>query len=305
MATAPPILDEVSPGVYAYIQPDGTWWINNTGFIVGKKGIVSVDSCSTERRTRAFIQTIRSVTSQPVRTLVNTHHHGDHTFGNCLFEDAVIVGHEGVREGIQAWGLPRASPYWTDVDWGALELDPPFLTYVDGLTLWVDDLRCEVRYVGSPAHTTCDSIVWIPERGVLFAGDLLFNGGTPFLLQGSVAGAIQVLENVIAPLEAEIIVPGHGPVAGPNLIREVLDYLEFVQHTALAAFEAGLSPLQAAYESDLGAFAVLTDSERIVGNLHRAYVELSGAPFGTFIDPNVALAEMVKFNGGRPLTCQA
>ena len=65
------------------------------------------------------------------------------------------------------------------------------------VTLHVGDLRCEVRHVGTPAHTTNDSIVWIPERSVLFCGDLMFNGGTPFLLMGSIAGAIEVLENVL------------------------------------------------------------------------------------------------------------
>ena len=75
---------EVSDGVYAYIQPDGTWYINNTGFLAGRHGVVSIDTCSTEARTRAYLDAVAEVTSAPVRTLVNTHHHGDHTFGNCL-----------------------------------------------------------------------------------------------------------------------------------------------------------------------------------------------------------------------------
>ncbi|WP_067457311.1 MBL fold metallo-hydrolase [Actinomadura macra] len=81
---ASPRLEEVSDGIFAYIQPDGTWWINNTGFLAGTRGVTSVDACSTERRTRAYLEAIRSVTPRPVRTLVNTHHHGDHTFGNYL-----------------------------------------------------------------------------------------------------------------------------------------------------------------------------------------------------------------------------
>ncbi len=55
--------------------------------------MVSVDACSTERRTRAYLDAIASVTDQPVRTLINTHHHGDHTFGNYLFGGATIVAH--------------------------------------------------------------------------------------------------------------------------------------------------------------------------------------------------------------------
>jgi cyclase len=300
-----PRVEEVSDGIHAYIQPDGTWWINNTGFLVGSQGVVSVDACSTERRTRAYLAAIGAVTPLPVRTLVNTHHHGDHTFGNYLFPGATIVGHEGTRTGVQQWGKPWDEPVWTKVEWGDVELAPPFLTYTDGVTVWVDDLRCEVTHVGSPAHTTNDSIVWIPERKVLFSGDLLFNGGTPFLMQGSISGAISVLEEVVKPLGAETIVPGHGPVTGPSVIDDVLAYARFVQDTAREAKAAGLTPLEAAREADLGGFADLKDSERLPGNLHRAYAELNGAAPGEPIDLMAAIQDMIAYNGGKPLTCQA
>ncbi|WP_242907068.1 MBL fold metallo-hydrolase [Actinomadura terrae] len=300
-----PRLEEVSEGIFAYVQPDGTWWINNTGFLVGARGVTSIDACSTERRTRAYLEAIGSVSARPVRTLVNTHHHGDHTFGNYLFSGATVVGHEGTRQGALDWGKPFDEPFWTKVEWGDVELEPPFLTYTDGVTLWVDDLRCEVRHVGTPAHTTNDSIVWVPERRVLFCGDLLFNGGTPFLMQGSVEGVIKVLTEVVAPLDAETIVPGHGPVAGPELIDRVLGYARFVQATAERGRAAGLTPLETARETDLGEYAELTDAERIVGNLHRAYAELDGREPGARIDLGAALNDMIAYNGGRPLTCRA
>jgi cyclase len=302
---APARVEEVGEGVFAYVQPDGTWFINNTGFLVGRRGVVSVDSCSTVRRTRAYLDAIGRVTPRPVRTLINTHHHGDHTFGNFLFDGATVVGHEETRTNVLRWGRPIDAPIWTEVDWGDIDLEPPFLTYTDGVTVWVDDLRCEVRHTGTPGHTTNDSIVWLPDRKVLFCGDLLFNGGTPFLLQGSVTGAIEVLTEVLEPLGAETIVPGHGPVAGPELIRDVLGYLRFVDETARSAHAAGLSPLEAARATDLGEYAHLTDPERIVGNLHRAFAELSGAPPGAPVDAVAALTDMVAFNGGRPLTCLA
>src|SRR6478609_2995651 len=69
---APPQLQEVDDGVFAYIQPDGTWWINNTGFLVGQRGVISIDTCATVRRTRAYLDAIRTVTPQPVRTVINT-----------------------------------------------------------------------------------------------------------------------------------------------------------------------------------------------------------------------------------------
>jgi cyclase len=298
-------IQQVSEGIYAYLQPDGSWWINNTGFLVSRDGVISVDATSTERRTRAYLDAIATVTDKPVRTLVNTHHHGDHTHGTYLFGGATIVGHERCREAMLGTPVPPPAGVWADVDWGPLELAPPFLTYTDGVTLWSGDLRCEVRYVATPAHTTNDSILHIPERSVVFAGDLLFNGGTPFALMGSVSGWIEVLETVLRPLGARTLVPGHGPVCGPGVIDDVLAYLRFVQRTAREAKAEGLSPLQAARAVDLGEFKDLLDAERIVGNLHRAYLELDGGERGAPIDLVQALGDMVAYNGGRPLTCHA
>jgi cyclase len=301
-----PEVQEVSPGVYAYIQPDGTWWINNTGFLTGPQGVISIDSCATWRRTQAYREAIGKVTRSPVRAVVNTHHHGDHTFGNCLFPGAAIIGHERTRDEAIAFGPPRDRTFWDGPKWGDLTLDPPFITFADQITLHAGDLSAQVSYVGMAAHTSNDSIVWIPDRSVLFCGDLIFNGGTPFLLMGSVAGAAEVLEQVVRPLGARIIVPGHGPVfEGHQPIDDTLDYLRFVQRTAAAARDAGLTPLQAARQVDLGRFADWPDAERIAGNLHRAYAELVGAAPGAPIDVIAALTDMVAYNGGAPLTCLA
>jgi cyclase len=301
-----PEVHEVSAGIYAYVQPDGTWWINNTGFLVGPQGVISIDSCSTRRRTRAYQDAIAAVTPAPVRTVVNTHHHGDHTFGNCLFPGAAIVAHERARAEAIASGPPQDLPFWDGPDWGDLTLDPPFVTFTDEIAVHAGDLRAQVRYVGTPAHTTNDSIIWVPARSVLFCGDLIFNGGTPFLLMGSVAGAIDVLEHILRPLGAQTIVPGHGPVftdSGP--LDATLDYLRFVLDVAARAHHAGVPPLQAARDTDLGPFAGWADRERLVGNLHRACAELSGTPCGAPIDVVAALTDMVAYNGGAPLTCRA
>jgi cyclase len=308
-ADAPPHaqVQEVSDGVFAYVQPDGSWMINNTGFLVGRDGVSAVDSCATERRTRAFLDAIAAVTPAPVRTLVNTHHHPDHTAGNGLFGGAAIVAHENARPEMRALGLPHNSGIWTDVDYGDLELALPFLAFTERMTLWADDLRCELVFCGGPAHTTNDVVVWLPERSVLFAGDLLFHGGTPFLLSGSVLGAIEVLEGFVKPLGARTIVPGHGPVGGPEMIDDVLGYLRFVRDVARDGHAAGVSPLELARGTDLGPYAAWTDSERIVGNLYRAYADLTvpAAERGGPIDFPGALGDMVTYNGGRPLTCLA
>lgn len=299
----PAELVEVADRVYAYIQPNGSWYINNTGFVVGSRGVVSVDACATERRTRAYLERIATVSAAPVTMLINTHHHGDHTYGNSLFGHATIVGHENCRTEILRTGLLGNIGIWDPVEWGALSLAPPTLTFSDRVTLWSDDLPIEVSFVGQAAHTTNDSLVWLPEQGVLYCGDLLFNGSTPFLLMGSVAGAIDVLTTTVAAIPAQVIVPGHGRPAKRDLIDTAVGYLRFVLDTAKAGLAAGLSPLQTASETDLGEYAGWLDSERIVGNLHRAYRDLD--PARPEVDVYAALVDMVAYNGGRPLSCYA
>jgi cyclase len=299
----PPQLIEVADRVFGYIQPDGTWYINNTGFIVGDRSVISIDACSTERRTRAYLDRIASVTPAPVTTLVNTHHHGDHTYGNCVFGDITIIGQERCRAEIIATGLLGNTGIWEPVDWGELTLAPPTVTFTDRLRLWSGDLPVDLRYVGQPAHTSNDTLVWLPEQQVLFCGDLLFNGGTPFLLMGSVTGAIEVLTTVVAPIPAAAIVPGHGAVCGPDLIGTVVGYLRFVLEIARRGLAAGVPPLDAARDTELGEYAGWLDSERIVGNLHRAYCDLE--PSRDKPDLFAALSDMVAYNGGRPLSCRA
>ena len=140
-------------------------------------------------------------------------------------------------------------------------------------------------HVGTPAHATNDSLVWFPEQATLFCGDLIFNGGTPFLLMGSVTGAIDVLGNVVRPLDARTLVPGHGPVFhDEEPLDETLRYLRFVLDLAHQGRDARVSPLEAAHDINLGRFADWPDAERIVGNLHRAYAELDGTERGGAIE---------------------
>lgn len=237
-------------------------------------------------------------------TVVNTHHHGDHTNGNYLAGAATIIGHRNTRELMIATGIQHYEQAFEGINWGELRLRPPDVTFEDTVTLYAGDTRVELRYVGNAAHTTNDVLVWLPEQSILFAGDLIFNGGTPFALMGSVAGSRAALDR-IRELGARTIVPGHGGVCGPDQIDLVDDYLAFVQRTARAGINAGLTPLQLAQELDLGEFAALSDSERIAANLHRAYAELEGHPWGASFDLRPPIRDMIILNGGQRIRCFA
>ena len=299
----PPRVEEVSPGVFAFVQLDGSWGLNNTGFVVGQDAVLAIDACFTERRTRWLLDAIRHQAGQrPVRTLVNTHHHGDHTFGNYLFlPGATIIGHDRCRETVLAEGL-GAKGFFPGVDWGKIEITPPSVTFEDRLDLWVDELKVELIFVG-PAHTTNDIVAWVPERKLLFAGDVIFSGGAPFALAGSVEGWLETLVRLRA-LGAETIVPGHGPICGPEVIDDVAAYMRLVLDAARRGIEAGLEPLDVARQVDLGRFGAWLDGERLAANLHRAYSELRGEPRGVPL-PAQAVTDMIAFNGGQLPRCLA
>lgn len=300
----PPRIEEVSPGIFAYIQLDGSWFLNNAGFIEGPDNVIAIDTLGTERRSRAFHAALRAQTDKPVPLLVNTHAHADHTHGNFLFAPATaIVGHEHCREEILRANLATLKNAFPTADFGEITYVAPFVTFREQMTVYAGDLRIELIHTG-PAHTTSDVIAWVPERKLLFSGDLVFNGGTPFAMAGSVAGWLESLA-LLRGLGVEHIVPGHGEVCGPEVFDTIEAYLRFVQETAARGHARGIPPLELARATDLGPFAQLTDPERIVGNLHRAYAELDGKPRGAPIDVPAAFAGMVAYNGGQPLRCLA
>lgn len=297
----PPEMQQVDPGIYAYIQLDGSWGLNNAGLIAGSRYAVIIDTLFTEARNRAFRESVDRTISVPITTVVNTHHHGDHTWGNSLYPEATIVGHERCRQETIATDL-SIQPFFPTADFGHIHVVPAFATFTDRLDIYVDDLKLELHYVG-PAHTSNDVVVWVPERQLMFTGDIAFNGGTPFFIQGSLAGHITACERV-KQFGAERIVPGHGAVCEPGALDRMLGYLRFVQQLAEDSFSAGIPPLEAARRADLGEFAKLAESERLIANLHRAYSELRGEPLGAALPLKDVFAEMIEFNGG-PVRCLA
>jgi cyclase len=302
--TAPPYLVEVRPDVYAYVQPDGTWWINNAGFIVSATGVILIDTCATEKRTRQLLEAVRSMTDAPIRTVVNTHHHGDHTHGNYLTAPAAIVAQRKCRDLVQRMGVHVYDDVFTQPDWGSLVMSAPTITFESRLDLWADDTLVELHAIGHRAHTTNDVVAWLPEHKVLFTGDLVFNQGTPFVVMGSVPGSIAAIDRLRA-FGAEVIVPGHGPACTTADLDVIERYLVMVQRTAEAAHAGGATPLEAALGVDLGEFKHLSDPERLVGNLHRAMAELNGPVANEAMSIDAAIADMLIYNGGGLLRCCA
>lgn len=297
-------LHELVEGVFAWIQPDGSWWINNAGAISGADGTIVVDTCATEERTRRFLDAVGVATSgAPIRFAANTHEHGDHTYGNCLLPaDATLIGHENMRANLLVDPVINGCPpVWEPTpDWGNVTRRVPNIVTRTDLTVYSGERRVDLLHPGFAAHTTGDLIAWLPHEKVLYSGDLIFNGLTPLVMAGSVDGAIRALD-WLASFEPDYLVPGHGPVVASSDLHRVLAdherYYRFILTTAEDARASDLSVHDAARRADLGEFAVWADAERIVLNLHRAYADAEQRPF----DVMAAFADAIKWNGG-PLT---
>jgi len=292
-------LREIARDVYACLTPDrGLGW-SNSGLLNRGGGLV-VDTFWDLPHTRALIATYARVSSTRPKRVVNTHHNGDHCWGNQLFPDAEIIGHRlcaasfgkeqpAVMQAVKS-ATASADPVLAELaaklaewDFSGIELRPPSTLIEDRLVLDLDDMAVHLIYVG-PAHTAGDVIVHLPAERVVFTGDVLFRLCTPIGWEGSYDRWLAALDAIIA-LAPETIVPGHGPPCGIEGPREMRAYLEYVRDEAHCFFAAGLTVMEAAKRIDLGPYAGWTEPERVVFNLERAYRELRGEPFDTPIDP--------------------
>jgi len=226
-------LTKIADNVYSYTDvKNGSPAISfgaNAGIIVGKDGIIVIDTLISAKEAQRFISDIRKVTDKPVRYVINTHYHLDHAFGNGEFEKmgAIIISHESDRMNLQNNGeaaLKNAGVYGlTESDIEGTKLAYPSLTFPHRMIINLDGREVQLIYPG-PTHTSGSIMVYLPDEKILFAGDILFTGYHPFLAEGDIGGWTQALDSIMS-MNVEKIVPGHGPVSGKKDIQDMKVYL--------------------------------------------------------------------------------
>lgn len=284
-------LHEVADKVWAWTLPDGGYGWSNAGLVSGDGASLLVDTLFDLALTREMLSAMRPFTSSaPITDALITHSNGDHTHGNQLLDASVrIIAAKDTAEEI-AHGMPPellamtqtgdlgpvATPYARErfgpFDFSGIDVRNADHTFDRDLTIDVGGRRVEFFNLG-PAHTAADSVVHVPDAGVLFGGDLLFIGCTPIVWAGPIANWVAACDAMIA-LDAPIVVPGHGPVTDPDGIRAVRGYLAHVAEQTEAAYRKGLSWAEAADTIDLGEYAGWLDAERVVVNVYQRYREL-------------------------------
>jgi len=219
-------------GVYEQVSPQNRGFISNAYFYIGDDGVLVVDALSTYKLGKELLETIERVTKNPVRFLVITHYHTDHFYGIKAFREAgaEVIAHENAFEYLSQpssynFYLSRKKLLGEHME--GTELLPPTLSLEDKLYLYLKVgegyRKIEVLHL-CKGHTPSDIVVYLPDEGILFSGDLVFDGRLPFLGSGNSRSWIECLRK-IQELDPKILLPGHGePLTDRKRIREAVSW---------------------------------------------------------------------------------
>jgi glyoxylase-like metal-dependent hydrolase (beta-lactamase superfamily II) len=253
-----------------------------------------VDTLFDLKLTRDMLAAMRAAAPRAaakIGTLVNTHHNGDHCYGNELVEGAEIIASAHAAEEMKreqpsvlanfmkaAPGLGLTGEYlmhcFGAFDFNGIRPTPPTKTFTGHMHRHVGSKSVDLIEVG-PAHTGGDVLVHVPADRTVFTGDILFIEGTPIMWAGPVGNWIAACDEILA-LDCETIVPGHGPVTDKRGVKAVQSYLAYIRDEARKRYDAGLSARDAAHDIALGDYDAWGDAERIAVNVATLYREFSG-----------------------------
>lgn len=288
-------LVRLNEGVWAYIQPDGSWGLSNAGLVAGQGESLLVDTLYDLDLTKDMLSAMKAATpdADKIDYLVNTHDNGDHWFGNKAANAGEIISSRKCAEAMAAFppqtmadiikagsAMGKMGEFITrcfsKYNYDGIEAALPTRTFEGELELQVGGMAVRLIEVG-PCHTAGDIIVHIPQVKTVFAADTLFIGGHQIMWAGPVENMIKAIDLIIS-LEPEFIVPGHGPVTNARGAAVIKRYWEYFASEAKKRYDQGMKPWEAAKDIPLGEYASYKDPERIILNINALYKEFSGDP---------------------------
>ena len=310
-------LHDLGNGVFAYLQPSGSWGWSNAGLIVDGDQALLVDTLFDLHLTQSMLEEMRRADrrARNIGVLVNTHANPDHTNGNSLVANArVIVSRRTAEEmsretpevlaGIMRRAksaIDPASRYLVEC-FGAFDFEgiPPSSateTFTGRKSLMVGSKRVELIELGS-AHTGGDVVIHVPADRIVYTGDLLFVGGHPVMWAGPVENWIAACDYLMS-LDVDYVVPGHGPITDKRGVRAVRDYLALVREQAREAHRSDIPLEQAAREIarelSRAGYADWSDGERVLVTVAVIYRQLREEREP--IDVGALFGAMARFKG--------
>ena len=241
-APLPFVLKQVGPGVYAAIDGPEHKAGSNAGFVIGDDGVLVVDAFFNVDAAKALVGEIHRLTPKPIRFLVNTHYHLDHTGGDQALRDAgaIIIAHRNERGWVRTYNVNLFGDRITPELKARIAAVPlPDLTTDKALTVWLGSRKVVVRPV--LGHTGSDLTIFVPDAKVLFTGDMLWRKIPPNLIDGSVREWLATDADFAAMPDAAhmTFVPGHGDVANVEDVRDFRSYLLDLRRLVAEGRKAG------------------------------------------------------------------
>lgn len=297
-------LTEVREGVWAWLQPNGSWGEANAGLVVGDGASAVIDTLWDQRLAGELLAAaMPRVQDAPIRLVVNTHSDGDHWWGNAVMPpSAEVVTSRASLEAMtheSPAGLARqrrlarvtgripgragamgryVSSMLAPYAFEGVRPRLPDRAFSGEATETVGGRELRLTEVG-PAHTVGDLIVEVAGTGVVFTADILFVGATPVMWAGPLSNWVAALDRLLA-LDADTFVPGHGPIAGRAEVEAVRDYWLWLDEAARSHHAAGRGPLAAARamvaDPGFAPFAGWLSPERILVNVTTVHRALDG-----------------------------
>lgn len=308
----------VATGVYFHqgdIEQQGHC---NNGWIVFKDYVLVIDA-NFPSGAQNILPKIRAITSKPVRFAFDTHHHGDHSYGNQVMVDsgATPVAHTGVIEEMKRYetGYYDHKPgRWEEAakkrpDVAASRLHPPSVLFPRELYFDDGEHRVELIHLGI-AHTHGDAVAWLPKERILFTGDSCVNGPYNFVGDGDIEKWIGTLD-AAKKLGARVVCPGHGPRTLPDVLDDQQLFFKQLREQVGALVSAKKSPREV-YQSVSRIAESLTAQPRIAryvakegldAQVEKVYNEMTGENFPSDVKTSRA-ANMLhrRFHGLEELT---
>ncbi|MFI5429346.1 MBL fold metallo-hydrolase [Aeromicrobium sp. UC242_57] len=304
---------DLAHGNYAYLQEGGSWGWSNAGLVTSDGVSLLVDTLFDVRLTDAMLQAFRATTpaARHIEALVNTHNDGDHTHGNQLLTGSRIIASKAAAEAMVDGVKPAdfeamlagaanlgdlgrflVENFGPPFHFGGIEYVLPTETFSGETTVTVGSKQVQLIEVG-PAHTPGDVIAYVESDRTVFTGDILFNGSHPVIWAGPITNWIDACDRIIG-WNPEVIVPGHGPMATLDSVRELRAYFEYLIEIGRESRDAGLTPWQAARKAQAEERWInWGESERLVVNFASVYEYLGDEPY--FPVALEGLREMARF----------
>lgn len=276
-------ISELAPGVFACLTANET---ANAGFVVARRGVIVIDALNTPAAGRELAAAVQAHSDQPIRLVINTHHHYDHTFGNQAF-DAPVVAHVSLPSllaqaaardlsplALAAWLSEHPQDRWLADE---LQLVYPNVMFEGNLEIDLPPSRLRVQHLGG--HTSDSCIVDLPEAEVIFAGDLVFEGRTPFLRQAHIADTLQALR-VVEEMGRRTVVPGHGAVCDLAYVARLHTYLDELYNVVRGLVKRGWNKGRVVDSDRLPVWWTDDRPDLLRQNVARVYDELAGTTGG-------------------------